>query len=172
MYHENTSTGTSNNNQIFAGDIYKYYGRLNDSIIFTVLGDYQQECVRVRDINTFKTTYRASTSEISYVPMGICYEAGWMLMKSADGISLTAENMRIQQSISLPHLNNTVLTENEEKITNNQIVKTIRVLKKRLNKYGTDFEVKRHRQNNIKILIKAKKLNDKRVNELILNQKK
>ena len=48
----------------------------------------------------------------------------------------------------------------------------IRVLKKRLNKYGTDFEVKRHRQNNIKILIKAKKLNDKRVNELILNQGK
>ena len=106
-----------NNTLLYPGDIYKYYGMLNGSILFTILGDYQQECIRVKNIRTYANTYRASTSEISYVPLGICYDAGIILLKSDQGISLTTENMRIQQTIALPHINNSVLSENEQIIT-------------------------------------------------------
>ncbi len=116
MYHENMSTGSANNNQLYAGDMYKYYGMLNDNVIYTVVGNYQQECIRVRDIVKFNNTYTAPLNEISYVPLGICYEAGFVLLKSDKGISITAEDMRIQQTLALPHINNSVLTENEEKI--------------------------------------------------------
>ena len=81
LYHEDMSAGGANNNQIYAGDIYKYYGKLNDSVIFTFSGDYQQECIRVKDIKKFKNTYVASASEISYAPLGICYDAGVITTK-------------------------------------------------------------------------------------------
>ncbi len=101
---------------IVTRDIYKYYGRINDSILMTYIGDYQQECAFVVDLNTFYSTYRAESDEIKYVPIGICYEQDTILLKSEDGIALTSENMRIQQNITLPHINSTVLQENEQLI--------------------------------------------------------
>ncbi|MEX1376804.1 MAG: phosphodiester glycosidase family protein [Eubacteriales bacterium] len=106
-----------NKNQIFAGDMYKFYGMLNNNLIFTYTGDYQQECIRVKSIDTYITSYKADQREISYVPMGICYETGYILLKSEDGISLTKENMRIEQNLTLPHLNSSVLSENQKNIT-------------------------------------------------------
>ena len=106
-----------NSNQLFAGDMYRFYGMLNKNLIFTYTGDYQQECIRVKSIDTYITTYKADPAKISYVPIGICYETGYILLKSDDGISLTTENMRIQQTLTLPHLNSSVLSENEKAIT-------------------------------------------------------
>jgi len=117
LYHENMSNGSANNNQIYAGDMYKYYGLLHNNVIFTYLGDYQQECMRVRDIRKFKTTYRAEPNSLSYIPMGICYETGKVLLKSDGGISVTTESMRIEQTLSLPHIHGSVLESNEENIT-------------------------------------------------------
>ena len=117
MFHQDLSSGAEKNTLLYPGDIYKYYGMLNGSILFTILGDYQQECMRVKNIRTYANTYKAATNEISYIPLGICYDAGMILLQSDAGISLTTENMRIQQTIALPHLNNSVLTENEQLIT-------------------------------------------------------
>lgn len=120
MYHEEISTGSTNVTWIYAGDIYKYYGLLNGSVIMTFTGDYQQECIRVRDIANDRTTYEAHESEISYVPLGICYDSGVVLLKVGNEIAVSTENMRILQNISLPHLNNSVLAENEENIISSE----------------------------------------------------
>lgn len=106
----------NDNAQLFAGDIYKYYGLLNDSIIFTYVGDYGQECIRVRDLNTYYFTYKEDSSKISYAPLGICYEEGIVLLESNAGISITTENMRIQNTFQLSHINQAVLVENHEKL--------------------------------------------------------
>lgn len=106
----------STNIQLYAGDIYKYYGMLNESIILTSLGDYQQECIRVKNFDTYSFSFRASTSKISYVPIGICYEEGIILLESDAGISITTEDMRIQNTFQLSHINDSILVGNKDKL--------------------------------------------------------
>jgi len=116
MYQEKVTDGTAVNSQVYAGDIYKYYGKINDSVIVTALGDYQQECIKVRDIVTFRNTYMAENYKISYVPLGICYQEELIVLDSKDGISITAENMRIKHTMELPNINTNVLNENQQEI--------------------------------------------------------
>jgi len=62
--------------------------------------------------------------------------------------------------------------ENEKSIQTNQLENTIKILEKRLDEFGVNYEVKGHEENKIKVLIKANELDDERINELILNQGK
>ncbi|MBN2879171.1 MAG: phosphodiester glycosidase family protein [Clostridia bacterium] len=116
MYQEKVTDGAAANSQIYAGDIYKYYGKINDSVILTALGNYQQECIKVRDIVTFRNTYLSENNKISYVPLGICYQEELIVLDSKDGISITAENMRIKHTIEFPNINTNVLNENQQEI--------------------------------------------------------
>ncbi len=59
--------------------------------------------------------------------------------------------------------------ENETKVDQKLLLETIEIIDKRLMKMGINYEIKPYDQDNIKILVKANELNDKRLNALILN---
>lgn len=115
-FHEYLYQDAEHNNVLFTGNLFKYYGMLNNSIIFTAIGDYSQECIRVVDLNTYYSTYSEPGNSISYVPLGICYEEGIILLESDAGISITTEDMRIQNTFQLSHINDSMLAENEKKL--------------------------------------------------------
>lgn len=116
MYYE-YSKSSQKTKTFFHNDLYEFYGVLNDSVIFTRVGKYQQECIRVFDLKRKNFSYICKSDKVSYVPIGICYEDGCLLLYSDAGISITNELMRIQETIAMPHINSTVLFENEQQIT-------------------------------------------------------
>ncbi|GAB1855793.1 hypothetical protein MHTCC0001_06270 [Flavobacteriaceae bacterium MHTCC 0001] len=59
--------------------------------------------------------------------------------------------------------------ENKQGVTDKDIVKTIKILEKRLNNFGVQSEIQPLRNKHIEIIVKAHKLNVDRLNGIIIN---
>lgn len=62
--------------------------------------------------------------------------------------------------------------ENENQITQREIIETINILEKRLNKFGTDHKIEKQKGKRLRVKIKAFNLDSTRLNSIIVNQGK